>query len=291
MKRLLVLLLILLSSCSAGNDALTAFEVEMPRAFGYLIGDEITQRIVLDARPGIALNSAGLPAPGPINRWLNLNRLDVRQRGGHYQIELRYQVFYAPLAVKTLTLPGFDLRFGQGDDAFTKAVPPWRFTMSPLRDLALKSADNERALRPNSPPPLLSTRPALRLGTAGLILALAASAALGYLYGYFPIAGRRTLFKQALRRLARMTERDMAEALRTVHHALNTLHRQPLFHHQLADFYRQYPEYRPVAAQLDGFFHYSNHYFFSRNVSAAPLDLQKLVALCRVCRQIERGSR
>ncbi|EIC30194.1 MULTISPECIES: hypothetical protein [Methylomicrobium] len=292
MKRLLILTPLLLLGCSGASDeALIRFEVETPRPFGYVIGDEIREQILIETRPGITLNTASLPAEGPINRWLNLNRLEVEQDGQRYRLDLRYQVFYAPLTVKTLNLPGFTLQFGSGDSAFGKEVPPWRFTMSPLRDLAVKSAEGGASIRPDSPPPRLDTRQAMTLITAGSGAAAVAAAVLAYLYGYFPALRRRTLFKQALKRLSRIPEKDMAEALRIVHRALNALNRQPLYQHQLAGFYESHPEYRRLDSQLNWFFNYSNHYFFSRNVSATVLDRQKLTALCQACRQIERGSR
>jgi mxaA protein len=292
MKRLLILTSLSLPGCSgAPNAALTRFEVETPRPFGYVIGDEIQEKILIETRPGIALNTASLPAEGPLNRWLNLNRVEIEQDGQRYRIDLRYQVFYAPLTVRTLTLPGFTLQFGSGDSAFGKEVPPWRFTMSPLRDLAVKSPEGEASIRPDSPPPQLDTRQAVTVIAAGSGASLLAVAALAFLYGYFPALRRRTLFKQALKRLSRIPEKDMAEALRIMHQALNALNRQPLYQHHLAGFYQAHPEYRRLDSQLNWFFNYSNHYFFSRNVSATALDRQKLTALCQACRQIERGSR
>ncbi|MBL1262873.1 nonribosomal peptide synthetase MxaA [Candidatus Methylomicrobium oryzae] len=292
MKRLLILTPLLLLGCSgAPEEALIRFEVETPRPFGYVIGDEIREKILIETRSGITLNTASLPAEGPLNRWLNLNRVEVEQDGQRYRIDLRYQVFYAPLTVRTLTLPGFTLQFGSGGSAFNKEIPPWRFTMSPLRDLAVKSAEGGASIRPDSLPPQLDTRQAMILITAGSGAAAAAAGALTFLYGYFPALRRRTLFKQALKRLSRIPEKDMAEALRTVHRALNALNRQPLYQRQLAGFYEAHPEYRRLDSQLNWFFNYSNHYFFSRNVSATALDRQKLTALCQACRQIERGSR
>lgn len=292
MKKLACLALALLAGCAgAPEDALTDFTLKTPRPFGYVLGDELAARIVFETRPGLPLDAASLPAEGPVNRWLNLKRLDLRQEGGHYEIELNYQVFYAPLAVKTLTVPGFELRFGSGDAAFAKAVPSWQFSVSPLRDPSVQGQGASAGLRPDSPPPRFSARSALTLIAAGFGVALSAAACLGLLYGALPWLGRRTVFKQALKGLARCSERDMADALRLLHRALNQLHRQPLFERQLPEFYRRHPEYRGADGQLRWFFNYSNHYFFSRNVSATRLDFEKLVALCTACRHIERGSR
>ncbi len=52
MKRLLILTSLLLLGCSgAPDEALIRFEVETPRPFGYVIGDEIREKILIETRP------------------------------------------------------------------------------------------------------------------------------------------------------------------------------------------------------------------------------------------------
>jgi mxaA protein len=291
MRIALILVLSLLGCSGSIDEPVSYFNVETPRPFGYVNGDEIPQRIVIETRSGITLQTGSLPAKGQINRWLNLNQVTVKQSGQRYQIDLRYQVFYAPLEVKSLTLPGFTLQLNQGEKSISQIVPAWTFTLSPLRELVVRQTEQGEYMRPDSPPLLLENTQALYGLSASLSVAALLAAYLGYLYGCFPNMLRRTLFKQALRKLAGLSKADMEQALTIVHHALNSLNGQPLFYNQLSDFYRRNPQYLQVSSQLTWFFNYSNRYFFSDGMIAVAQDLQQIKDLCEQCRKIERGSR
>lgn len=286
----LLLILALIGCSDSGNDAVRTFHVETPRSYGYVIGDEIPVRITLDTRPDVSLETGSLPAKGPINRWLNIKDVQVTQNGRHYRIDLRYQVFYAPLSVKSLTLPGFDLHFSLGELKSSQPVPAWQFTLSPLHEPAVLGQDDREPLRPDAPPPMLNSSTALMGLMTGLIISLLAAGYLAYLYGYWPEAWRQTVFKRALKQLKKVSAKEMEEALVILHHALNRLNNQPLYPDQLPSFYQKHPHYRPLHSQLQWFFNYSNHFFFSRHVSATELDLKKIISLCEHCRKIERGG-
>jgi len=281
-----------LLGCSGSIDEpVSYFNVETPRPFGYVNGDEIPQRIVIETRPGISLQTGSLPIKGQINRWLNLNQVTVKQTGQRYEIDLLYQVFYAPLEVKALTLPGFSVQLSQGEKSISQNVPAWTFTLSPIRELIARQSEQGEYLRPDSPPPLLTDTQALYSLAASLSVAVLIAVYLAYLYGYFSGMSRRTVFKRALRKLAGLSKADMEQALTIVHHALNSLNGQPLFLNRMGDFYRRNPEYLQINAQLLWFFNYSNRYFFSDGMIAVAQDLQQLKDLYEQCRKIERGSR
>ncbi|MGR9015025.1 MAG: nonribosomal peptide synthetase MxaA [Gammaproteobacteria bacterium] len=291
MRILLIMALSLLGCSGSIDEPVSYFNVETPRPFGYVNGDEIPQRIIIETRSGISLQPGSLPAKGQINRWLNLNRVTVKQTGQRYQIDLLYQVFYAPLEVKSLTLPGFTIQLSQGEKSISQNVPVWTFTLSPLRELIARQSEQGEYMRPDSPPPLLTDTPALYGLAASLSVAVLIAAYLAYLYGCYPNMLRRTLFKQALRKLAGLSEADMEQALTVVHQALNSLNGQPLFLNRLGEFYRRNPEYLQINFQLAWFFNYSNRYFFSDGMIAVAQDLQQLKDFCEQCRKIERGSR
>lgn len=291
MRILLIMVLSLLGCSGSIDEPVSYFNVETPRPFGYVNGDEIPQRIIIETRSGISLQPGSLPAKGQINRWLNLNQVTVKQSGQRYQIDLLYQVFYAPLEVKALTLPGFTVQLSQGEKSIGQSVPAWTFTLSPLRELIARQSEQGEYMRPDSPPPLLTDTQALYGLAASLSVAALIAAYLAYLYGCFPNRLRRTLFKRALRKLAGLSKADMEQTLTVVHQALNNLNGQPLFANRLSDFYRRNPQYRQINAQLAWFFNYSNRYFFSDGMIVVAQDLQQLKDLCEHCRKIERGSR
>ncbi|MCX7099739.1 MAG: nonribosomal peptide synthetase MxaA [Methylococcales bacterium] len=292
MRILFVLFLFVLGCSSSVDEPIRYFKVETPRPFGYVNGDEISQRILFETRPGISLERASLPGKGPLNRWLNLNDIRVSQADDqHYQIDLRYQIFYAPLEVKALTLPSFELQLNQGEQRLSQTVPAWTFTLSPLRELVVRQTEQGEYMRPDSLPPLLNTRPALYGLLASVLIALALAVALAWQYGYLAFNGRRRLFKKALRTVSGISKSDMATGLQALHHCLNTLNGQPLFVHQLADFYQRHPHYQSLHAQWLWFFNYSNRFYFSPGMTVVSGDIQQLKTLCQLARSIERGSR
>ena len=291
MRIALILIFSLLGCSGSIDEPVSYFNVETPRPFGYVNGDEIPQRIIIETRSGITLQTGSLPAKGQINRWLNLNQVTVKQSGQRYQIDLLYQVFYAPLEVKALTLPGFTVQLSQGEKTVGKSIPAWTFTLSPLRELVVRQTEQGEYMRPDSPPSLLANDRAGYGLAAGLSVAALIAAYLGYLYACFPGLSRRTVFKLALRNLAGLSKADMEQALTIVHQALNNLNGQPLFANRLSDFYRHNPQYRQISSQLAWFFNYSNRYFFSDGMIAVTQDLQQLKDFCEHCRKIERGSR
>lgn len=294
---LVVLIALLLAACSgASRQALHDFQLQTPRPFGYVIGDTIHHRIVLETRAGMVLEPGSLPAKGRLNRWLQLNDVSVSTQDGaegkRYQIDLLYQQFYAPLEVKELSIPGFTLRFQQHGQTLEQPVAAWAFTVAPLRELVARQDQHGEYMRPDQAPAMLDKHAiVLRLASA-LAVALALALRLAWLYGYLPGLPRRSLFKRALRQLQPMGLPQLPQALGAVHAAFNGLHGKPVFLHKLADFYQHHPEYRGLADELAWFFDYSNRYFFG-DASTMPQehDLQKLKTLCLHCREVERGSR
>ncbi|MGD7035494.1 hypothetical protein [Methylotuvimicrobium buryatense] len=294
--RLTLLLGVLISGCSGSlEQSVSRFEFLTPKPFGYVIGDEIAHRIVIDTRSGIELNGNTLPKQGELNRWLTVNRVEHSQsktgQGMRHVVDIRYQVFYAPLEVKMLAIPGFSVTFNQRGQAIEQAVPSWHFTISPLRELAVRKDDAGEYMRPDAPPARLSNRETVSRLYASLLIVVLSALYLAYLYGYLPGLTRRGIFKRAQRQLARLPERDIASALSVVHHALNTLNRNPLFQHKLDEFYRNQPDYRKLADELNAFFEVSNRYFFAGYGDIGRDDFGKIERLCRLCREVERGGR
>lgn len=297
MKRCFFLMLFLgvLNGCSALlPSGISRFELQTPRPFGYVIGDEIQHRLVIATRQDVTLDPDSLPKPGALNRWLNLNQVRVAKASdsGDWIVDLRYQAFYAPNEVKMLTIPGFSVRFNQFGKALEQVVPEWHFTLSPIKELAVrKDEDGLNYMRPDAVPQPLSDSQPWWLVYASLSLVALTSLYLGYLYGLFPAWPKQRIFKRALRELRRTAQADMPRSLAVVHHAFNLLNDQPLFKHRLAEFYQTHAEYQTASQQIDWFFNFSNAVLFAGKQDFAADDWQQLQDLCQVCRDIECGRR
>jgi len=288
--------LLLVACAGTSNQALRDFQMQTPRPFGYVIGDTLPQRIVLETRAGMELERSSLPTPGRLNRWLQLNAVTVQERGGgdgkRYQIDLLYQQFYAPLEVKALSIPGFTLRFQQHGQTLEQPVAAWTFTAAPLRELVVRQDQHGEYLRSDQAPPLLDDAVIVRRLCIALAVVCGIALRLAWLYGYLPGLPQRRVFKRAQRQLQTLGLPQLPQALGALHAAFNGLHGKPVFLHKLTEFYQSHPEYRSIAAELSWFFDYSNRYFFG-DASTMPQehDLQKIKTLCLHCREIERGSR
>ncbi|WKJ91982.1 nonribosomal peptide synthetase MxaA [Methylomonas montana] len=292
----LIITMLLVACSGTSNHALRDFQLQTPRPFGYVIGDTIRHRILIETRSGMELQRSSLPAQGRLNRWLQLNDVSVTEQGGsdgnHYQIDLLYQQFYAPLEVKELSIPGFMLRFQQHGQTLEQPVAAWAFTVAPLRELVVRQDPHGEYMRPDQAPRMLDDSAIVRRLCVALAVALSIALRLVWLYGYLPGLPQRSVFKRAQRKLQNLGLQQLPEALAAVHTAFNGLHGKPVFLHKLAEFYQSHPEYRSIADELAWFFDYSNRYFFGEaSATLQTADLEKIKTLCLHCREIERGSR
>ncbi|MCK5830423.1 MAG: nonribosomal peptide synthetase MxaA [Methylococcales bacterium] len=292
----LLLITLLLSSCSSSiSEPIHSFQVQTPRPFGYVIGDKITQRLLVEVRQGVELQYSSLPARGTINRWLNLNKVKINKKkasdGWHYQIDLTYQVFYAPLEVKMLDLPAFTLQFRQFGNTVGQEVPVWHFTTAPLRELAIRKDNGIEYMRPDQLAPLIdNSAVTTRLTIFSAITSLMAGY-LAWLYGLLSFLPKYQIFKKPTRQLAKLTEGDEEKMLAIFHHALNRLNGKPLFKHQSKVFYQEFPRYKQLQSELDWFFDYSNEYFFGSHAKLDENNSHRIQQLSKHCLDIERGRR
>jgi mxaA protein len=287
--------LFMLACSNAPETPISDFEFLTPRPFGYINGDEIRHKIIIETRNGVQLQRGGLPKRGAVNRWLNLNTIAVNEAkisgGFRYEIDLVYQAFYAPLEVKMLTIPSFDLPLAQGGNNASQTVPAWHFTLSPLRELSIRKDESGQYMRPDAAPPLLDNAGVVYGLWVAISVTLSSAGGLAAVYGYLLGLPKRRVFKRAAKKLAGLSDAQTAEALTVLHQALNAVNGAPLFQHQLADFYQRHPIYQSVDAQLRWFFQTSNQLFFSDTPPNQPETLANLRKLCAACLAKERGWR
>lgn len=295
---LLWLFLAAAPACPGLASPVKSFEFQTPRPYGYVIGDEIAHRVVIEVEKPYRLVGETLPAPGRLNRWLELSALEMsrEEAGGmaRYRLDLNYQTFYAPLTVTTLAIPGFSLSFEKDGERVEQAVKPWYFTLSPIRDLAVAAETGGEYLRPDAPAALLEgSGHRLRLVLYSVAAVFTLSAFL-YFFGLLPFLSRGQVFNRACRTLAALAgapsdPEAYRSAMTAVHRAFNTLHGEPLFGNGLDAFFRRHPQFLPARAEIEAFFDASHAVFFSASAESRRFPLSRLKAFCRLLRAIERG--
>lgn len=277
------------------NEPVISFQVETPRPFGYVIGDEIKQRIIVEVRHGLDLQYSSIPSKGSVNRWLNLNKVKIKksegEKGRMYQIDLTYQLFYAPLEVKMLELPRFTLQFKQYGNIIEQVIPIWHFTAAPLRELAIRQKEGKEYMRPDINAPWLDNSVAKMRLFVFFLLASMTGLYLAWLYGLLSFLPKYQIFKKPSQQLSKLSTENVEVMLTIMHKALNKLNGKPLFKHRVADFYHRFPRYRQLNTELDWFFKRSNQHFFSAESTWNKSDAEKIISLCQHCLDIERGKR
>ncbi|WP_228720008.1 nonribosomal peptide synthetase MxaA [Methylococcus geothermalis] len=268
-----------------------AFSFDTPRAFGYVIGDLIRHEVRVETDAGQGIEAASLPKEGWINRWLMLRRVEVRGEGKRRILTLEYQTFYAPLEVKNLTIPGFELRLAGSGQRL--AVPDWTFTTAPIREPSVLRAEGLPPVRPDAvPAPLPVSGPAAASAGFGLA-ALGALVWWAYLSAWLPFGMRGRYFAEACRELRGLRgQGDGQEALRIgfscLHQAFNRTLGEPLFIEGLDEFFRAHPAYDPLRNEIRDFFQTSYEVFFGEGAPVPRFGLMRVEALARSCQLAER---
>lgn len=300
MRRALVLLAGGWACLGWAGEGNVRVELQAPRPFGYVIGDRIPLQAAVEVDAPYRLDPASLPKPGPVNRWLWLRAVETEQsqqgRRLRHRLRLDYQTFYAPLAVKSLTIPALELALEGPGGALKAQIPAWSFSTAPLRGLAAAEENGQAAPRPGAAPKAVETWPGwLRLGGfAGL--ALAAAAWLAHGLGWLAFGARGRHFAEAIAALRRMDAAGAAPgrqraAFARVHQAFNQTLGAALFVEGLPDFFAEHPRYAPLRQEIEAFFRASYAVFFGDDSSAASVfPVARMIGLCRECVRVEREA-
>ena len=299
-------------------------ESDEPRAFGYQLGDTVQRHVTVHADAGWELDPASLPRPGARGGALELRRVAAAAHadgaGRRHELELQYQVFVSPTAVRTFEIPPIRLRFSRNEGPLPGSLTPagggpglgtaqgapitpqrsvdalveaWPVTVAPLLPEDVSPRHGLGDLRPDHAPPLIDTH------TMRLRLLVCAAAALLLLGALAVIqlgppwrAAHNRPFGRAWRQLRRLPpDADGAQwrnACKTLHDALNRSAGEVLFEPGLERLIASQPAFNGLRDDLSRFLRLSRGEFFGDRVRAAG-DAQWLVALCRRCRDAERG--
>lgn len=269
-----------------------------PRAFGYQVGDLVRRDVVVFAPAGWTLNGESLPKPGARGQPLELRsvaRTEQREDGGvRHQLQLQYQVFFAPSAVRTFDLPPLRLVLQGAVREATLHVDAWPVVVAPLVQAEAPARRGLGDLQPDREPFTIDLAPTQRWLRAWLALAAAALLALGLLHVALPALDRRRRpFAQAFAELRRLpSDADTArwrDACRRLHRALDRSAGEVVFEHGLQRFVGARPAFAPLRDDLQRFLQLSRREFFTGAARDAT-DAAWLVELSRRCRDAERDA-
>jgi len=266
-----------------------------PRAFGYTVGAVVSRRIALHVPNGLRLDEESLPRTGDRGRALELRRVVLhRSRTGvPEELQLDYQVFLAPRDLRVLEIPAVELRFDGSPRAQTLRIDAWPLTVAPLTPADPSPREGLGELRPDQEPALLDTSAARARLLAEAVVGLLLLTYLAHVYLVLPwSAQRHRPFGRAWKALRALSDQpDRAQrraAFEQLHAALNETAGEVMFAPGLASFIARQPRFAPLRDDLAVFFAHSRAEFFAGDPPTS--DLRWLVALCRRCRDLERGS-
>jgi mxaA protein len=291
----LILALLIYPAWGIASEAV----VQQPRPFGYVLGDTLTQRILLESadhnpsRPvagtrGSSFDPAVLPPAERASLWFfrRSARIELSE-DKHRWLVIDYQVINAPQALTTVNLPSLTLKSRTGTGELT--VREWPISISPLTPRTPVAKGGLQMLRPDHPAHTLPTRE-LRLQLTIWLTALVLTL-LGWLSWWLIRSIRAAAtqpFAQALREIRRTGDDDGAGTWLALHRAFDRTAHCTLQLSTLPALFKQAPHFQAERAAIERFYTESYRRFFATTDSSPPERTESLRALCMTLRRIEK---
>ena len=288
MRRLHAAVLTLAMTAGAAGAAAAA-TVEQPRAFGHVIGDVLTQRVLLE-QAGQPLQPGALPSTARIDLWLERrpSRIETDADGRRW-LAIDYQVINAPRALTAISLPALSIATASGP---ALALPAWPISIGPLTPLELLGEGDLQPLRPDRPVAALPTFAVERQLKFSLLALLAVLAAwLGWWAWRNRREARQLPFANAWRELNRIDDPASPEAWRVLHRALNRSAGRVVHGASLPQLLADAPYLRPLQPRLEDFYRESTRRFFFAESAAAPAQPQAAYPLRPLCRDLRNAEK
>jgi mxaA protein len=284
---LLALLFAMLSwaagTASAAEPLPPNATVQQPRAFGYVVGDIATQRVLLELQ-GHSFVPAAMPASGPLGNWVERHGSRIeRDARGRQWLAVEYQIMNSPQTVMAVTLPAW--RLAAKNSSAELRVAEWQISVGPLTPEKPFAPAGLGALRPDRGPLLIDLVPMQRrvelwAGAAALLLL----AWIGWWAWRNWQASASQPFARALRELRGVDEQS-PEAWYSMHRALDATAGRVVQRETVATLFQRAPQFVAQRTAIEQFLDASTARFFNASTpSAAP----PLRTLCAELRRIEK---
>lgn len=273
MRVALLLLAFAATNTIAAQQRVLPATVEQPRPFGYVVGDVVTQRVLLTFEP------SELPAVQRVSIWFERRapRVETASDGRRWLV-VDYQLINAPPKLTTINLPAWQMEDKAQSALLT--IPAAPISIAPLIPEA--SATELRPDREVSIIDPASTRMSLLAWSIALGITLATWLAWAQLRNWRESHNRP--FARALREVQRVDE-TAPEAWQALHRAFDQTAGRVLQIETLPALFERAPHLRPQRADIERFFAQSNERFFG---TGAQNNLVSIRALCHELRRIER---
>lgn len=257
--------------------------VEQPRPFGYAIGDLLTQRVLLGTAER-DFEPAALPGLERIGVWFERRPARIESSAdGRRWLVVEYQLINAPQALRTVTVPAWDIASASG--ATVLKVGAWPISVAPLTPRAAFAVGGLDELRPDRAPPTVATEPIRRqiaLWSSAFALTLVAWLAWWLQRNWRASATQP--FARALRAMQRVDE-TAPEAWQALHRAFDCSAGCVVHTATLPELFRRAPQLEALRPRIELFYLQSSERFFGAGPPADPLPLR---TLCSDLRRIEK---
>ncbi|HKU17103.1 MAG TPA: hypothetical protein VJQ52_22100 [Steroidobacteraceae bacterium] len=269
-------------AASADEPALPEAVVEQPRAFGYVLGDVITQRVLLEING--AHFEPKLPATQRVGIWLDRRATHIESGAdGRRWLVVDYQLINAPRLLTTIAVPPLLLVSKQGDKRML--VPERRISVSPLTPHTTFDVDGLGALRPDRQATPIATAPIKRqLWLCVIALAATLAAWGGWIAWRNRLAALNQPFARAWHEIQKV-DAASPQAWQTLHRAFDRTAGRVMHTDTLPQLFDHAPHLRPLRQQIEEFFAASSARFFGTGAPDAKVSIGQL---CEQLRQVER---
>ncbi|MBX2879113.1 MAG: hypothetical protein KTR32_04225 [Granulosicoccus sp.] len=280
------LALMLVLSASTGHstesspavEAGTAAIVEHPaRAFGYVLGDILIQRIRLSTSDGTFKPAQPLPL-GRIGFWLERQETtETTDADNITWLEIRYQIVNAPESVLTDKLPALTLT---SSNAKQLQIPASAYSLGPITPANLQALAGWPVMQPDRSPAIPDTRSSIRLlRLAALGLLATVLCWLGWWLWRQRRDRDRLPFAAAWEQIQQLSNADASqhpEAWIALHNALNRYGGKTVQSSTLQELTDEQAWLAPLQPRLDSFFKASAGHFFEHPARKETFPLNEL---------------
>lgn len=283
-----ILLTCALSFAAARADSIPAAVVQPARAFGHVLGDVLSQRVLLE-RGGSPLTLAELPTLRRIDLWLERRgaRVAADAQGRHWLL-IDYQIINAPRSLMVIALPPLDL---QVKEAAALHVEPWPLSIGPITPAEPFGQGDLQSMRPDRPASMPQREPLehrLQYSVVATLSALIAWA--GWWWWRNHLDARRLPFTRAwyaIRRLRAAPGAEHPDAWLLLHRAMNAAAGRAVHAGDVELLIARLPYLEPLQSRITEFFAASDRRFFEQSSEGAPVALREL---CDALRRAESAQ-